>query len=81
MLVGEPACLDNNRISQLIMENEGTHEDVLLSNQIIEYVLQREMCGATAPELRVSKRRFMICCAKIVQKCSITHFYYILMQI
>lgn len=55
MLIGEPACIDNDKISQLIMENEGTQEDVLLSSQIIEYVLQKEICGATSTELRVGK--------------------------
>lgn len=54
MVVGEPPCIDNDRMSQLIMENQGTHEDILLSNQIIQYVLQKEVCGATSPELRVS---------------------------
>lgn len=47
-----PGC-EENRLSQLILEQDGTHEDLLLSNQIVQYVCQKEVVGATGMELKV----------------------------
>lgn len=39
----------------MVMVQEGTHEDLLLCNQIIQYVYQKEVVGATGIELKVQK--------------------------
>lgn len=60
MVIDEAPGCEENRLSQLIMEHEGTHEDLLLSNQILQYVYQKEVVGATGIELKVNLIVFAI---------------------
>lgn len=53
MVVDEIPGEEQKRITQFLLEEGGTHEDLFLSNEIIQYVMEKEVRGATGSELKV----------------------------